>query len=82
MTKKSDYDEVSPERRAELHKRAQEVMRESRLAKEVKRRLPHLLSVLGGRHCSICKMPFPPDTKPSVNEAFAQHVLKAHRPAT
>ncbi len=41
---------------------------------------PHLINYQGAQRCSICKMPFPPDAKPSVDEAFAEHVIKAHRP--
>jgi hypothetical protein len=41
---------------------------------------PHLIDYQGARRCSICKMPFPPDLKPSVDKAFAEHVVKAHRP--
>ncbi len=41
---------------------------------------PHLISYQGARRCSICKMPFAPDVKPSVDEVFAEHVIKAHRP--
>lgn len=40
----------------------------------------HLIRYQGAQRCSICKMPFPPDAKPSVDEAFAEHVVKAHRP--
>jgi hypothetical protein len=45
-----------------------------------KRREPHLIEYQGATRCSVCKMPFPPDAKPSQNVAFAEHVLKAHRP--
>ncbi|MGC2110749.1 MAG: hypothetical protein WA655_14610 [Candidatus Korobacteraceae bacterium] len=41
---------------------------------------PHLIDYQGAIRCSVCKMPFPPDAKPSRDEAFAQHVVKAHRP--
>jgi len=41
---------------------------------------PHLIDYQGTRRCSICKMPFPPDVKPSQDEAFVTHVRKAHRP--
>jgi hypothetical protein len=43
-------------------------------------RRPHLIEYQGATRCSICKMPFPLDDKPSVDEAFAQHVRQAHRP--
>ncbi len=45
-----------------------------------KRIQPHLIDYQGAKRCSICKMPFPPDAKPSQDEAFAEHVRKAHRP--
>jgi hypothetical protein len=41
---------------------------------------PHLIDYQGARRCSVCKMPFPPDAKPSRDEAFAAHVVKAHSP--
>jgi len=41
---------------------------------------PHLIDYQGARRCSVCKMPFPSDAKPSVDKAFAEHVIKAHRP--
>ena len=40
----------------------------------------HLFDDHGVKRCSVCKMPFPPDVKPSMSVAFAQHVLKAHQP--
>lgn len=45
-----------------------------------RRQGPHLIEYQGATRCSVCKMPFAPDTKPSVDEAFADHVRKAHRP--
>jgi hypothetical protein len=42
---------------------------------------PHLIDYQGACRCSICKMPFSPDIKPSPEEAFAAHVREAHRPA-
>ncbi len=50
----------------------------SRMAR--KRIQPHLIEYQGALRCSICKIPFPPDTQPSVDEAFAEHVVKVHRP--
>lgn len=44
-----------------------------------KRTPPHLIDYQGARRCSVCKMPFPPDAKPSQEETFAEHVRKAHR---
>ena len=47
---------------------------------ERKRIQPRLIDYQGAQHCSICKMPLPSDVKPSLDEAFAAHVRKAHRP--
>jgi len=41
---------------------------------------PHLIDYRGAKRCSICKMPFPPDSNPTINLAFAEHVVEAHRP--
>src|SRR5277367_283169 len=43
------------------------------------KRSPHLIDYQGVLRCSVCKMPFPLDTRPSVEEVFAKHVAKAHR---
>ena len=40
--------------------------------------LPHLIDDRGAKRCSICKMPFRPDAKPSLSTAFAEHVLHKH----
>jgi hypothetical protein len=45
-----------------------------------KKHHPRLIDYQGARRCSICKMPFSPDAKPSIHEAFAQHVINAHKP--
>jgi hypothetical protein len=42
--------------------------------------LPLLIAYQGAQRCSICKMPFPSEAKPSQEGAFAEHVRKAHRP--
>jgi hypothetical protein len=41
---------------------------------------PHLMKYQGAMRCSICMMPFPADAPPSQDTAFAEHVMKAHRP--
>jgi hypothetical protein len=41
--------------------------------------LPHLVDYQGAKRCSVCKMLFPPDARPSMSTAFAEHVLKAHQ---
>lgn len=40
--------------------------------------LPKLIAHPGARRCSVCKMLFPPDSQPSVDDAFAEHVRTAH----
>ena len=62
-------------------KAAQVAARAARKADAKKRKLnePHLIDYQGARRCSVCKMPFPLDAKPSQDEAFAEHVRKAHR---
>jgi hypothetical protein len=43
-------------------------------------RMPaHIVHENAAKRCSVCKMPFPPDSEPSVSKAFAEHVLKTHR---
>ena len=41
---------------------------------------PHLKSIPGkkGKQCSICRQEFPPDAKPSVGKAFANHAREKH----
>jgi hypothetical protein len=43
-------------------------------------RYPRL--IVGGnlKRCSVCGYPFPEDIRPSMSVAFAEHVLKAHKP--
>jgi hypothetical protein len=43
-------------------------------------RVPRLMKHRGAKRCSICKMPFPPDTRLALAEAFAEHLRKAHSP--
>jgi hypothetical protein len=72
---------------SERHKEQQQAMAETIAAAGPKdaipmskpRPQPHLIDDQGAKRCSICKMPFPPDSRPSVNTAFAEHVLKVHR---
>ena len=40
----------------------------------------HLISDGDLKRCSVCKYPFPPDVKPSVDVAFSEHLRKAHKP--
>src|SRR5271157_5025358 len=67
----------TPERMAELRKRAQEVKAESRAAKAA---LPRLIRDGNLMRCSVCGYPFPADVHPSMSVVFAQHLLKAHQP--
>jgi hypothetical protein len=46
----------------------------------IKKLPPHLIDDRGVKRCSVCKMPFLPDAQPSLSKAFAEHVIKAHRP--
>lgn len=85
MHMKDDLPDITPERVAELRKKAREVMAKSRAAKKAamaeRLRQPHLLSAGHGmKRCSVCKQPFFPDAKPSVMESFAKHVLMHHKP--
>ena len=43
---------------------------------------PHLMTDRSNnvKRCSVCGHPFESDAQPSVSKAFAEHVLKAHRP--
>jgi hypothetical protein len=41
---------------------------------------PHLIEYQGAPCCSVCKMPFAIDLQPSIEQAFAEHVVKAHSP--
>lgn len=44
-------------------------------------KLPSRLIADGNlRRCSICGHPLPADVQPSVTVAFAEHLLKAHKP--
>jgi hypothetical protein len=43
-------------------------------------REPHLFADGDLKCCSACGHPFDPDVKPSMSVAFADHVLKAHKP--
>ena len=40
----------------------------------------HLIDDGSLKRCSICKYPFPPDVEPSVDRAFTDHLLRAHKP--
>ena len=41
---------------------------------------PHLIADGNLKRCSVCGYPFPPDVKPSMSVAFAEHLSKAHKP--
>jgi hypothetical protein len=41
---------------------------------------PRLIADGDLQRCSICEYPFPADVRPSMSVAFADHLLKAHRP--
>jgi hypothetical protein len=41
---------------------------------------PHLIPDGNLERCSVCGYPFPTGVRPSLSVAFAEHLLKAHRP--
>ncbi len=41
---------------------------------------PQLIADGNLKRCSVCGYPFPADVKPSMSVAFADHLLKAHKP--
>jgi hypothetical protein len=43
---------------------------------------PHLVPKHNVKLCSVCKKEFPLDVKPSLSQAFAEHVRKEHSRTT
>jgi hypothetical protein len=41
---------------------------------------PQLIADGNLKRCSVCGYPFPADVHPSMSVAFAEHLLKAHKP--
>ena len=41
---------------------------------------PHLIADGRLQRCSVCKQPFFPNAQPTVEAAFAKHVLAHHQP--
>jgi hypothetical protein len=41
---------------------------------------PHWTSDGKVKRCSVCGYPFPPEVRPSIDTAFAEHLRKAHQP--
>ena len=41
---------------------------------------PRLVTAGNLKRCSVCGYPFQQDVKPSMSVAFAEHLLKAHKP--
>jgi hypothetical protein len=41
---------------------------------------PRLVAAGNMKRCSVCGYPFQQDVKPSMSVAFAEHLLKAHKP--
>jgi hypothetical protein len=71
------------------HQKAQDAIdharevRENKLSEAGKKRaapVPHLVADGTLQRCSVCGYSFGPDLGPSREAAFADHVLKAHRP--
>ena len=64
---------------SERYKAQQQAMEETvRMAKQEVP--PHLVPDGKLERCSVCGYPFPTDVRPSMSVAFAEHLLKAHRP--
>ena len=42
---------------------------------------PHLIIIAEIKCCSVCREPFPEDSKPSVSKAFVAHVREQHKKA-
>jgi hypothetical protein len=40
---------------------------------------PYLTTTLGKKCCSLCRMVFTKDMKPSLSKAFAEHIRTKHR---
>ena len=49
------------------------------MEKKYKAAVPHLVPDGNLHRCSVCGYPFQKDERPSLNAAFARHLLKAHR---
>ena len=41
---------------------------------------PHLVRDGNLQRCSVCGYPFSADVRPSMSVAFAEHLMKAHKP--
>jgi len=41
---------------------------------------PHLIPEATYHRCSACGYPFAPDIYPSLNAAFAEHLMNSHQP--
>jgi hypothetical protein len=41
---------------------------------------PQLIADGNLKRCSVCGCPFPAEVHPSISVAFAEHLLKAHKP--
>jgi hypothetical protein len=56
-------------------------VRETRIADRGKGKTdPHLIADGKLQRCSVCSYPFSVDENPSITDAFAVHLAKAHRP--
>jgi hypothetical protein len=81
MEPKSTFDLRDP------HKQAQDAIDHAREVREQKiadrgksKAEPRLIADGKLQRCSACGYPFQPDEKPSMSVAFADHLMKAHRP--
>ncbi len=81
MESKGPFDLEDP------HQKAQDAIDHAREVREKKTAdrqraasEPHLIADGNLKRCSVCGHPFPADAQPSMSVAFADHLLKAHKP--
>jgi hypothetical protein len=56
-------------------------VREKKIADRARNKTePRLIADGNLQRCSICGYPFPADIRPSMSVAFAEHLMKAHKP--
>lgn len=82
MEPKRPFDLQDPQKQAQdAIDHAREV-REQKIADRGKSKAePHLIADGKLQRCSVCGYPFQADEKPSMSVAFAEHLMKAHKPS-
>lgn len=55
-------------------------VREKKIADLARNNEPCLIADGNLQRCSACGYPFPADVRPSMSVAFAEHLMKAHKP--